>query len=90
LALRAEAAVPAGEAIELLDTRRGSLAFRRGDVLVCVINCGATPAPLPPQADALLIASSADPLVGAGPTRQPTRQLAPDTAAWFRLAPSSR
>lgn len=49
-ALRLRRAVAAlhGPELEWLDAADGVLAFRRGDGFTCVVNCGDSPAPLPP------------------------------------------
>ncbi len=65
-----------GVGVELLDSAPGTFAFRRGD-LVCVVNCGSDAQPLPDEAGDLVLSSGADP-VG--------RDLAADTAGWFRSA----
>jgi alpha-glucosidase len=60
--------------VEVLASAPGTVAIRRGD-LVVVVNCGAAPARLPEQAGDLLLSSGEDPAEG---------RLAPDTAAWLR------
>ena len=75
LAARGEVAHGLDDSVHLLDSAPGTFAFRRGDHLVCVVNCGPEPAALPDEAGDVILASS--PLV------EP-RALPPDTAAWFR------
>jgi hypothetical protein len=58
------------------------LAFRRGDGLVCVLNCGSRARRVPAEAGELLLCSDAAPERG----HDGSRRLAPDTAAWFRPA----
>ena len=60
------------EALHWLPSREDVLAFRRGDLL-CLVNLGSDPAPLPADAE-LLLASDA---VG--------KDLPGDTAAWLRM-----
>jgi alpha-glucosidase len=62
--------------ITMLDTAPDTLAFVRGGGLVCALNCGATPAPVPVEAGELVVSS--------GPLED--GQLPADTAAWFRTA----
>jgi alpha-glucosidase len=71
IALRRDRAFVEG-AIEFLDLAAGVMAFRGGDGVMCVLNTGPTPVPLP--RGELLIASAA--LVDG--------ELAPDAAAWVR------
>ena len=82
LTLRREVAAHAEHTVELLDSVRGTLAFRRGGDLVCVVNCSTRPARLPALAGELLMSSGEDPVRG----RDGVLRLAPDTAAWFRSA----
>jgi alpha-glucosidase len=82
LALRRQVAVGLGHQVVMLDTAPGTLAFRRGDGLVCALNCGSRPARVPAEAGELLLSSGADPVLGRGGVRR----LPPDTAAWFRPA----
>jgi alpha-glucosidase len=74
LQVRREVTTGLPDEVEILVSAPATLAVRRGD-LVCVVNCGSRPAPLPEAAGALLISSGADLDDG---------RLAPDTAAWFR------
>ncbi len=83
LALRRKIAAGAGMELTLLDSAPGTLAFRRGEDLVCVLNCGNRPARVPDEAGDLLMTSGAEPVAGRG-RGGPVRRLAPDTAAWFR------
>jgi alpha-glucosidase len=62
--------------VEVLSSAADTFAFRRGD-LVCVVNCGARPAPVPPGAGAAVLSSGDEPVDGL---------LAPDSAAWFLSA----
>ena len=72
LELRAERPEVAGTEVEWYGAPEGCLAFRRrGGGLVCALNTGADPVPLPPGE--LLLASA--PLVDG--------QLPPDAAAWL-------
>jgi alpha-glucosidase len=70
-----------GDEVRLLASAPGTLAFSRGDGLVCMVNCGSRAAKVPTEAGELLM-SSGEPLVEA----RGVRRLAPDTAAWFRPA----
>jgi alpha-glucosidase len=77
-ALRVRAQLLRGEGMEWVDSPRGSLAFRRGapdgGAVVCVVNVGAEPVPLP--SGEVLVASA--PLAG---------DVVPaDTAAWVRVS----
>jgi alpha-glucosidase len=83
LALRRKVTVGIGDEVTILSSPPGTLAFLRGDGLVCVVNCGTRPAKLPVEAGDLLMSSGAEPVPGA---RDGVRRLAPDTAAWFRPA----
>ena len=76
LHLRRKLAADLGEVVELVDSAEDTFTFRR-DALVCVVNCGAAAAPLPPEAGTLLLSSGTDPANGT---------IAPDTAAWFKHA----
>jgi alpha-glucosidase len=60
--------------VTMLDSAPDTLAFVRGRGLVCFLNCGSVPAPVPAEAGDL-VASSA-PLADG--------QLPADAAAWFR------
>ncbi len=82
LALRRQVAVAAGSAVTWLASPPGTLAFRRGAGLVCVLNCGSRARRVPAEAGELLLCSGARPERG----RDGSRRLAPDTAAWFRPA----
>ncbi len=82
LALRREVAVPAGDEVTLLAGAPGTLAFRRGDSLVCMVNCGSRALKVPDEAGELLMSSGAALVRG----RDGVRRLPPDTAAWFRSA----
>ena len=62
------------EEFEWMDLGAGALAFRRGAGVVCVVNFGPDPLPLP--AGKVLVASS--PLT-------PASHLPPDTGAWLRV-----
>ncbi len=64
------------DAVEILDSSPGVFAVRRGD-LVAVVNCGSRSRRLPSVVGELLISSGEVPVDG---------RLAPDTAAWFRIA----
>jgi alpha-glucosidase len=70
LAARREFATTAGEDVELLDVGADLLAFRRGGLTV-VLNCGATPAPMP----------DGEVVLASGPL---TGRLPADTAVWLR------
>ena len=65
-----------GTTVEFLDSPPEVLAFRRDPDLVCVVNCGTTPADVSGYGEALVASASADE-VGRG-------SLPPDTAAWFK------
>jgi alpha-glucosidase len=80
LRLRRELTARVGEDVTLLSSAPGSLAFARGDGLVCMVNCGSRAAKVPDEAGELLISSGEPLVVGRGGVRR----LAPDTAAWFR------
>jgi alpha-glucosidase len=90
LRTRREATEALPDDVALLETGPETLAFVRGGGLVCVLNCGSSPTPLPAQAGELLIASA--PLVEDRPESPgrdqgnggPARAVAPDAAAWFR------
>ncbi len=73
LRARAEHATPAGEDVRVLDLGEDVLALRRGPLL-CVLNCGTDPVPLP--AGELLVASGA---LGG----EESDELPPDTCAWL-------
>jgi alpha-glucosidase len=75
LALRRELTAGLSEDVEPVTAGADLFAFRRDD-LVCVVNCGDQPTPLPDEAGELLLSSGAAPVAG---------RIAPDTAAWFRL-----
>jgi alpha-glucosidase len=64
--------------VDFVKTAPGTLAFRRGAALLCVVNCGSRPAKVPAEAGELVLASG--PL---GTAADGTRRLPPDTAAWF-------
>ena len=81
LALRRKVAAGVEHTVTLLDSSPGTLAFRRGDDLVCVVNCSSRPAKVPAEAGELLMSSGEEPTEARG-----VRRLAPDTAAWFRSA----
>ena len=72
LALRRELLVD-DEDLDWVDLGADALAFRRGSGVMCVINFGSDPLPLPDGE--LLLTSSPLP---------PSTHLAPDTAAWLR------
>ena len=79
LATRREVTAGIGDEVRILRSAPGTLAFRRGDGLVCMVNCGSRTAKLPVEAGELVLAS--------GPMdegRGDARVLPPDTAAWFR------
>lgn len=76
LAARRAEAAGLGDAVRLLDSAPGTLAFERGERLVCVVNCGSEPAPLPSEAGHRLMSSGEHPV--------DVHTLPPDTAAWFR------
>jgi hypothetical protein len=63
-----------GDEVTWLTTAPGTLAFRRGDGFVCMVNCGSRAARVPAEAGELVLSSGP---VGAAGT------LPPDTAAWF-------
>ena len=75
LATRREVTVGIGDEVTNLRTAPGTLAFRRGEALVCMVNCGPRNAKLPSEAGELILSS--------GPLATPGI-LPPDTAAWFR------
>ena len=77
LALRREVTAGLGDQVDLLTSAAGSLAFRRGDGLVCLVNGGSRSTRVPAEAGELLMSSGDDPVDG---------RLAPNTAAWFRSA----
>ena len=81
LAMRREVNRGLDASVVLLDTAPGTLGFRRGDGLVCVINCGGQPARLPDEAGDVVLSSS--------PLDEPGT-LPADTAAWFRAATATR
>jgi alpha-glucosidase len=76
LRTRREATEDLPDEVSFLDSAPETLAFLRGEGLVCVVNCGDDPAPLPAEAGDLVVASAplADGLLPA------------DAAAWFRPA----
>ncbi len=76
LATRKQVTDDLPDEVRLVDGPPDTLAFVRGDGLVCVLNCGDDAAALPVEAGEPVIASA--PLTG--------RFLPPDTAAWFRPA----
>ena len=61
-----------GEGIEWQQAPDGALAFRGADGVVCVLNAGTSPVPLP---DGTVLIASAEPVDGA---------LSPGAAAWIR------
>ena len=61
--------------VVVLDTAPGTLGFVRGGGLLCLVNCGEDPAPVPAEAGELVLASA--PLVDG--------LLPADAAAWFRV-----
>ena len=63
-----------GDEVTWLTTAPGTLAFRRGDGFVCMVNCGSRAARVPAEAGELVLSSGP---IGAAGT------LPPDTAAWF-------
>lgn len=69
LAARRTFATTAGDDVEILDLGADVVAFRRGPV-TAVLNCGTTPAALPPG----------DVLMASGPV---SGELPPDTAVWL-------
>jgi alpha-glucosidase len=71
LACRRELARTVPYGLEWLESSEDVLVFARGP-LVCAINCGTEPAPLPPHESVLL---SSGPVGGS---------LPPDTAVWLR------
>lgn len=73
LAVRRELVASIPHTIQWLDSAEDALFFARGP-LVCVLNCGTEPVPLPPH-DEVLLASAFLP---------EDRLLPPDTAAWLR------
>ena len=62
--------------VTVLDSAPDTLAFVRGGGLVCFLNCGEAPAPVPVEAGELVVSSAA--LVDG--------HLPADAAAWFRTA----
>jgi alpha-glucosidase len=76
LRLRRELVDSLPDEVEVLSSAAGTFAVLRGDLL-CVVNCGTSAARLPEAAGELLLTSGAVPVEG---------RLAPDTAAWFRVA----
>jgi alpha-glucosidase len=78
-ALRLRRELLRGETMEWLTSPARTLVFRRdtpdGASVVCVVNLGATPVPLPAYDEVLLTSA---PLDGDG--------LPPDTAAWVRVS----
>jgi len=77
LATRREVTTGISDEVTVLGSAPGTLALRRGDALVCIINCGSRPAKVPAEAGRLVISSG--PMHGNG-------TLPPDTAAWFATA----
>jgi alpha-glucosidase len=73
LRARREVAEHLGDDVTWLDTAPGTIAFRRGDDLVCMLNCGSRAARLPDVGELVI---SSGPLTGG--------RLPADTAAWFR------
>jgi len=71
LELRKRRAEFDGEGVEWLDAPSDAVIFRRQGGLICVLNCGKAPVPLP--AGELILASA--PLLAG--------ELAPDSAAWL-------
>ena len=71
LELRKRRAEFDGEGVEWLDAPSDAVIFRRQGGLICVLNCGKAPVPLP--AGELILASA--PLLAS--------ELAPDSAAWL-------
>ncbi|MGZ4478918.1 MAG: glycoside hydrolase family 13 protein [Nocardioidaceae bacterium] len=78
LKARREHVLPLGDDVTFLRTAPGTFAFRRGDGLVCMVNCGSRNAKLPAEA--------ADVVLSSGPLAADGRTLPPDTAAWFATA----
>jgi alpha-glucosidase len=62
--------------VTMLDSAPETLAFVRGGGVLCFVNCGEAPAPVPAEAGELVLSSA--PLVDG--------QLPADAAAWFRTA----
>jgi alpha-glucosidase len=79
LRLRREHVVGTGDDVTFLKSAPGTLAFRRGDGLVAMVNCAKRPAKLPAEAGDLLVSSGPLDKADDGSLRLP-----PDTAAWFR------
>jgi alpha-glucosidase len=77
-ALRTRRAVTADlpDQVTLLDSAPETLALLRGGGLVCVLNCGTQPAPVPVEAGPLIVSST--PLQDG--------RLPADAAAWFRAS----
>src|SRR5262249_10180441 len=71
LELRREHAAISGEGVEWFGAPAGCLAFRRTGGLVCALNAGDTPVPLPPG-EVLLTSGGVD-----------GGQLLPDSAVWL-------
>jgi alpha-glucosidase len=76
LRTRREVSEDLSDEVTILDSAPDTLAFVRGGGLVCALNCGTTPAPVPVEAGELVLSSA--PLEGG--------QLPADAAAWFRTA----
>jgi alpha-glucosidase len=72
LRLRRTGGRAASDSLTWLGTDEGVLAFRRADGLICVVNIGAEPAPLPAHHETLLTSGPVDGVL-----------LPPDTAAWL-------
>jgi alpha-glucosidase len=64
----------ADESVEVIDLGPDVLAYRRGSGMVCVVNCGDGPIPIPDNEE-ILLASDPD---------QGSAQLGPDSAIWYR------
>jgi alpha-glucosidase len=78
LRLRREHVTGLDADVDFVRTAPGTLAFRRGEALLCMVNCGSRPAKIPPEAG--------EPVVASGPlgtAADGSRRLPPDTAAWF-------
>jgi alpha-glucosidase len=79
LRTRREVTEDLADEVTVLDSAPDTLAFVRGGGLVCVLNCGASPAPLPDAAGAPILASA--PLEDG--------RLPAHAAAWFETAYAS-
>lgn len=71
LRLHRERAEFGGRSVEWLDAPEDALAFRRGGGLVCVLNCGSQPVPIP----------AGEVLLASGPLAD--GMIPPDTAVWL-------